>query len=102
MSLFKKGFSMSSATFQPQHFGGAWLGAVMARPAKCNQVFNRIGLGNRPRNDVVNIKPLALSVKRALSSPALATGMTVTTSDGFSHILPVCAAPVMLEQEGLT
>lgn len=89
---------MNRAIFQSQHLGGTWLSAMVARPAKCNQVFNRIGLGDTPRDDVVNVEPLALSSKRALCSPALAARMTVARPDILGHIFPVSSAPVMFRR----
>ena len=98
MSLIKKGFLMSSASFQPQNFVGAWLGTMVARPAKCNKVFDSVGLGNAPRDDVVNVKFLSLSGERSLCPAALAARMAVTRPDILGHIFPVSSAPVMFRR----
>ena len=92
---------MSSALFQPQHFGRAWLGAVVTGPTKRNQVFNRVGLGDTPRDDVVNVEPSALFRERAFFSSALAARVTVARSDLFGHIFPVRSTPVMLGRSPL-
>lgn len=92
---------MSSAIFQSQNFSGTWLGAVVTGPTKCNQVFNRVGLGDTPRDDVVNVEPLALSCERAFCSSALAARVTVARSDLLGHIFPVRSTPVMLRRSTL-
>lgn len=87
---------MCRAFHQPFDHIGARLAPVMARPAQCYEIGNRVGLTNRPRNNVVNVKPLAFPGKRGFRLAASFARSSVAHPSSLRGCCPVSAPAVML------
>ena len=74
---------------------------MMARAAKGDKIFGIVRGRNRPRDNVVNIKFLALSGKRALGLSTFSARIIVTRPNRFGQNFPVSAAPVVLRGSAL-
>ena len=74
---------------------------MMARAAKGDKIVGIVTGGNRPRDNVVNVKFLALSRKRALRLSTFSARMIVTRPNRFGQNFPVSAAPVVLRTSAL-
>ena len=80
---------MCRASHQPFDHIGARFASVMAGTAQRDEVGYRVGLADRPRNNVVNVKPLALSIKRGFRLSATLASPAVSHSSGFGRRGPV-------------
>lgn len=92
---------MCRALHQPFDHIGARLAPVMARPAQCHEIGNRVGLTNRPRDNVVNVKSLAFPGKRGFRLAASLARSAVARPSSFRRCGPVSAPAVMLGRSPL-
>lgn len=95
MRLFKKGFPMCRAGRQPSNNIGARFAAVVARPAKRDQVFKRIGRCDAPRDNVMHIQAAALSCQCFLSSPTVFALTPIADTRRLRLSSPISAALVV-------
>lgn len=92
---------MNSAFMKTGDFCGTGFCFVVTRPTKRYKVFGRVGLGYRPRNNVVNVKLLALARKRPLQSPAFTTSIPIALANSLCCFLPITTALVVFGRAAL-
>lgn len=87
---------MCRAGAHPIHHVRPWLAPVMAGAAKRNQIGYGVRLGHRPRNDVVNVKPFALSVHLSLPLAAALASPAVTLTSSLGGQRPISTPAIVL------
>jgi len=86
---------MCRASGKPSDNFGAGFAAVMAGSTKRYQVFNRVGLGDAPRDNVVHVQTPALACKRIFLPAATFALPFITNARSLGLNGPISAAPVM-------
>jgi len=92
---------MCNAIAQPFDSFRPWFCPVMTRPAQGNQVFKGVGIGHRPRDNVVNVKAFACSRHFRLLLAAAPALVTVCRTRPFGNRFPVWPALIVLRRAAL-
>ncbi len=80
---------------------GARFVAMVAGPAERYQIAKRIGLADRPRDDVVNVKTSALPCQFRFGLPAFLAGMPIAGARKGSMVFPVSPSAIVLRCSAL-
>lgn len=92
---------MCRASHQPFDHIGARFASVMARAAQCDEVGDCVRLTDRPRYNVVNVKPLADSSKRGFRLSASFARPAVAHPSSLRGCRPIGTPAVMLGRSAL-
>lgn len=92
---------MCRASHQPFDHIGARFASVMAGSAQRDEVSDCVGLTDRPRNNVVNVKPLTDAGKRGFRLAASFTLPTVANPSSLRGCRPISTPAIMLGRSAL-